>query len=420
MRPAAPHPWLKFFLCVLLCLFWSGCFNSKSFWQKKMANIKNPTIGGELQLKGLRPPVVFAEHNITNAVVGALTNQSIRVAYGPGLQEQAACVARAAEQALLVAEQTIAQPLPLRPHFYLLRLPDEQRFIRFKFPIHEPDRTLPWFLPITNAPALVPDSGLPHPTALWSDLRHLPFHIFVMVHEICEIYLMHPPKLLAMPDVLIQKGFLSYHFRYRTRWFRDGLANFVGLKASEAFRRQLIADGIEPGPMHFTANSMRPLFELSKVRADVFLWAQSSTRDYYPAATALFLLLEERHGSTVVADIVHELPSVEFPNGKALQRLVLEKTGTDLRQLARNFKFPDIGFETTTHPTGQLEIRTISTGGWAEAAHLRQGDLVSTINGAPVISMIDLEFQIFRALQRAEKVNLGFMREGQPISAELF
>jgi hypothetical protein len=240
----------------------------------------------------------------------------------------------------------------------------------------------------------------------------LPFHIFLLAHETCEMRLINPKDLLVMADMVGRQGIFKITLKHHTRWFRDGLANFCALKASEGFRRQLEEEGAEPGAVKFGGSGMRPFTELARVRGKVFDWNQSSDEDYYSAATALFLLIEQYAGEDAIAAIIHELPNVKFPDGNALIQLIEQKSGLDLEFIARTFEFPDLGMELKTSSTGENEIKSIAPESWAIRANLIEGDVVVAANGVRITDFTSIELEILKAFSAGEPLSLTFRRDG--------
>jgi len=63
--------------------------------------------------------------------------------------------------------------------------------------------------------------------------RKLPYQVFLIVHETCELHLIDPEQFLVMPDFDASKCFLHFNFKYHTRWFRDGLASYAGTRPAK-------------------------------------------------------------------------------------------------------------------------------------------------------------------------------------------
>lgn len=374
-------------------------------------------------LAGLKPPLVLTSADITNSIVGTVTNGSTLVSYSTNLQAQAALVAGSFELSLADAARVLSMPLS-PPHIYLLRLPREQRAIQFSMSIPAGEHALPWLIVLTNDPPqtiATSASPVPVPTTasefltaraadeelLWADLRQLPVHIFIFAHEAFELRLINPGELLVMGDIVAQRGFLKFTFEHHTRWFRDGLANFCALKARDSFRRQRLAAGTTPGLLRFES-SMQPFSELARVNDKLFAWDQDSPADYYDAATALFLLIELRAGPQAISSIVQELPNIKFPDRNALLKMILRKTGLDLRYIARTFEFPDLGLDATP----RLEIETVLPDTWVARAGLLPGDLLLEANSRPITSLLDVELAILHALDFRQPVSFTFLREG--------
>jgi len=237
--------------------------------------------------------------------------------------------------------------------------------------------------------------------------------IFLITHELFEMHLINPKELLVMGDFSGNVSFIRFTLKYHTRWFRDGLANYFAYQANRSFRRQAAKANLKPGTLQFIENPKQPLSELAKVKDKVFDWNQNSSTDYYDAATGLFFLIEQRHGPEAITAIINELPKVKFPDGKALLKMIRQITGTDLRQQARTFQFPELGLETQLDTEGRCEIQNVAPNSWAAKANLQRGDLLLEANTSPLGSRTDLEMQVLKALEDGNRLSLIFSRNGE-------
>ncbi len=125
------------------------------------------------------------------------------------------------------------------------------------------------------------------------------------------------------------------------------------------------------------------------------------------------LLLEQRRGPEAITAIIHELPKVKFPDGKALLKMVRQHTGLDLRQLARTFRSPNLGFETRTDAQGRPEVEKFAPGSWAARADLLKGDVLLGANGCLVAGPVDVELEILKALETNQRLSFAFCRNGE-------
>lgn len=409
--PLPLHRLLNIAAGCLVSALATSCISNKAFWQKH-TDPGTLTVSGYYPNEGLPPPLILTTEQITNSVVGTESNGTTRVSYAKDLQPQAALVARAMEQTLTQTEQTLGVPLALRPHIYLLRMPNERRVVRFSMSIPETNawQTMPWLMLLTKPPPETGPASAPDPEALWADLQELPTQVFLVTHELSEMRLIDPKELLVMGDFSGKIGFIPFNLKYHTRWFRDGFANYTAYKAGQCFRRQMAEAGLQPGTLRFIERPKQPFSELARVKDKVFDWNQNSPTACYGAATALFLLIEQRKGSEAITAIINELPKVKFPNGKALLKMIRQKTGMDLRQLARTFQFPDLGLETHSSAQGRCEIANVAPDGWATRAKLRQGDVLLEANAWPVTDFADIELQVLKALDQGQKLSLTFSR----------
>jgi hypothetical protein len=413
------HLWSRLFGGCLLAALVTGCVSlDKAFWQKRMNSGRGKlTIGGTFQNGGVKPALVLTRSEISKAVVSAETNGAVRVSYGPGLQAHAAVLAREIDQALGQLEAPLGMPMPWRLHIHLLRLPGERRVLKFSMSVPGGEHIMPWLLPITNVPPRAGLSPTNSPEALWADLKDLPIALFLMAHEAYEMRLIDPADFLVMPDVAGGLSFLHWTVKYHTRWFREGYANYAGYQASQCLRRQLTHAGLRPDRLTFVDAELQPLTKLAKVREALFDWNQNSRArlgaDNYEAALGLFLLLERRQGPEAIAAVIRALPQVKLPDGKALLKLVREKTALDPRQLVREFAFPDFGLELAANARKQPEVRRVQPQSWAATAKLSPGDIILEVNGCPVEGLTQYELQLLRVIERRQDLVLTFSRNGQ-------
>jgi hypothetical protein len=404
-------------LCCLAVVLMSGCVTSKGFWQKhmKLADNEKINMSSEWRKEGEKPPLVLTDAEITNAMTGTVTNGGTRVSYGTNLHSQAVFIAKSLEQAFTDTESTLKIPLPLRSHVYLLRLAGERRVIRASMSAPYGERHIPLVFVLTNSvPAECPGTNSP-PEALWTDLHEFPLFLFLLTHECREFGLMFP-ELLVMPDISASKGLVHVNLKYHTRWFRDGFANYTAYKASQSFRRSLADSSVKTSSLTFCEDSLQPFSKLAKMREKVFDWNQNSKEgedgDDYEAAMALFLLLEEQKGVAGITTMFNELPNVKSGSGRALVKMIREKTGVDLIKLAREVQFPDLGLETEPKEGG-LEVQKLATDGWAARTGLMKGDIIVEANGRAISGRLEFEREVLKAFSAEQKLGLTVVRESQ-------
>ena len=427
MKPLRPAPGscLTLALASSLWLFFAtGCVvpnaltPDKAYWQKRVSAVGGVfTASGYIDTGGTNPPLVLNATNLASYVTATETNGSTRVAYSPGCQPQAALLARLADSAVAQAKAQVGWSAPARLHFYLVHLPDNRRPITYSLPTDDA-QSYPVLVPLTNGNVTVresPPSGLP----FYLDcLQEAPDSVALGVHELCEGWLAFgPANILVLPDYPVSWGVFSWEIRYHTRWFREGYATYAGYWAQRAFCAQVAQ--LSPGsePLQLRVRHLKPFSKLAKVKADIFAWNQTSKPDLdgdnYQAALGLFLLIEQRLGADAIRTVIRELPQLERPDGPAILKLFRTKTGVDLKEMVRDFDFPDFGLTFHAGPSGQVQVERVRPASPAAVAGLRAGDEIQQVNGQRTYAALDYELGMFQALEAGTDLRLTVLRQGQ-------
>jgi hypothetical protein len=370
---------------------------------------------------GSRPPLVLNDNNLPPFLAGDVTNGCVRVSYATGIEAQAALLARLADHSLACAQEQTGMTIPSQPHIYLLHLPGEPRRLEYTLSMPRGPTIMPWLMFLTNASAATMAVNYPHDGDLVSDLREAPMSIFLITHELYEINLVNPRNPLAMGDLRMGWGGLRWTYQYHTRWFREGFASYAGYCAEKDSRRQLAqlrADkSSASSAVYFPRPFDQPFSKLAKVKTDLFKWDQDSSatlqEDYYPATLGLFLLIEQRHGSEAIRNVVAALPTLPHPDGKAILRLFQQKIGVNLKTMVKDFTFPDFGLRLKEAGAGTLKIISVQPASPAAQAGLATNDLIREVNGHATAGPFDYEWQVMRAREAGAGLSLGITRDGQ-------
>ncbi len=235
--------------------------------------------------------------------------------------------------------------------------------------------------------------------------------IYVAVHELVEGHLVlpqHPPT--ALPDVRIG----GRPVEARTRWFRDGLANYAGAFAL----RELAALGSSArGPSLTALPHPQPLRHLEARGGELLGWSQleeaPAATELYAAALGLLLVVERRAPGTL-RQVLAALPGVALPNGEAL-RALFRALGVDLAELIAGFRRPEAGLE-VAHDSARrvLVVTAVRPGTPAATAGLAVGDELLRAGGAPLRFAVDLELALLDG-----EVELTVQRAGAELALRL-
>ncbi len=109
------------------------------------------------------------------------------------------------------------------------------------------------------------------------------------------------------------------------------------------------------------------------------------------------------YGFAVPVDIVKKIAD-DFVKFGTVKRGLIGVTFTELsRESAKEFGVEDIN---------GLYVRDAMPGGGAEKAGIRQGDIITKIDGRPVVTSSDLQERVYR-LRPGDKVKLSYKRDGK-------
>ena len=337
------------------------------------------------------PPLVLDE-----TFAGEVTGPASRVKadYQAGLEGQARTLAAFLEEVLSRTERELGLRLAAGVRLYVLNVDRPPRSLQARLTMKDGAMPYPVFIPKGQA------GRSPITQPLLDDL-------YSLLHEVVELALCWPGgpgRVRALADVETMGGL--YRVRNHTRWFRDGYANYaayVGLhEAREAAGEQW--------PKWLSVNSMvheRPFSALAEVGRGLFRWDQFSTGDQqrrYEAALGLFLLIERRHGRDAIRRIMVAASQLEYADGPALVATCSRVLGTDVRKMAEDFQFPNLGLE--LQPCGDnrgdgpdglrwaVLVTGARAGGAGARAGFRKGDVIVRVNGRRVENVLDLELAL--------------------------
>jgi len=246
------------------------------------------------------------------------------------------------------------------------------------------------------------------------------------VHEMTELSLAFPPK--GNNPVLLDYDSEDFREVNYTRWFRDGLACYVGERVAEEFCGRPVT-----GRLH-----LRPFSALPSLGELIFEWLESGysvsddsqTRfaDLYRACMGFFYLLEQQHGRAAIRAIVAELPHAGPLNRNELVRIFEKVTGKSPRRILRGLHLPWLGVrgQTLTRATSVSRAISFTPGvlvlaiadhSPARDAGLLPGDILVSVGGEPTPTDDELERVLFRL--PGTEGELLYVRDGERRRASL-
>ncbi len=340
----------------------------------------------------------------------AAGNTTIR--YQQGLTEQAQCIADKTNELIDRVQEQTGVAVTTRSTIYLLRFDDRPQDFDVMLDVEPNELPLPLFV----------QAGDESCEAILVQNRSYPY---MFVHELVETSLAASRRSgVVLPDPSWGLLFFAVHVNNYTRWFRDGLANYGGYVAYQA----LSEDIPNSHRLHYrqTLLHTNPFSALAAVGDKLFTWVQSSQtayeRAYYNAALGLFLLVEDVYGPEAIRKIVAEIETRRTVNGRDLIEIFRQVLGADIRQLAREFTFPEIGAEVERLTPALasnsgieihegLFVHIVEKDSLAARAGLQEQDVIVAVGEAPLGNDLDFELAIFK-VRSQPSVPLTVMRNG--------
>jgi len=233
---------------------------------------------------------------------------------------------------------------------------------------------------------------------------------YMVVHELVETSLAAGRKNgVVLPDPSWGLLGVAMHMNNYTRWFREGLANYAGYVAYEALAEEIPSSR----RLHYRQMllHMNPFSSLATVGDKLFSWVQSSRtaqeRTYYNAALGLFLLVEDTYGEKAIRDIVNEIGTRRMVDGRDLMQIINRVLGADVRQMARDFRFPKVGAELERLTPAEalnngmdvqegLFVQSLEKGGPAAQAGLQEKDVITAVGEVAMANELDFDLALFR------------------------
>ena len=288
------------------------------------------------------------------------------VRYQRGLADQAQCLADKTAALLEVVHRRTGVTITTRSTLYLLRFDRPPDDFNINLTSEPNEFLLPLFV----------QAGQESCEAIVARSRSYPY---LLVHELTETSLVSKAGGTVLPDLAWGLPGLQMHVNNYTRWFRDGFANYAGFVAYEIVAREVPSDKRlyqQEALVH-----TEPFSCLAQVGDDLFSWPQTSKpqleRAYYNAALGLFLLIADNFGEQAIRDIIHEIAQRRAVDGRDLIEIANRVLGADVRQLAEEFKFPQVGAEVElmtpalalnkgVEPHAGLFVQAVQAGGGAK------------------------------------------------------
>ncbi len=318
------------------------------------------------------------------------------VRYQRGLGDSAQCLADKTAALLEAVQRRTGVVFSTRSTIYLIRLDHQPQDFVISLASEPNEFLLPLFV----------QAGQESCEDIVTQSRSYPY---LLVHELVETSLIGKAGGAVLPDLAWGGPGVRLNLNNYTRWFRDGLANYAGFIAYETIAAEIPAD--KRLSQQDTLVHTEPFSSLALIGDRLFSWPQSSKMDreraYYNAALGLFLLIADTHGEQAIRDILHEIAQRRAVNGRDLIEITNRVLRTDVRRLAGDFEFPQIGAEVEqmtlalalnkgVRPHAGLFVQAVPAGGLAKRAGLKEKDVIIGVGGTPVANRLDFELGLFK------------------------
>jgi hypothetical protein len=327
---------------------------------------------------------------------GSVDACDVKVRYQRGLGEQARCVADETTELLAHVQESTGVTLSTRSTIYLLRFDDTPEDFDIRLAVEPNEFPLPLFV----------QAGDESCESILAQNRSYPY---LFAHELVETSLAAGRKDgVVLPD-LSWGPWGIVHVNNYTRWFREGIANYAGYLSYKALSKDIA--GARRLPYRQTLLHTNPFSSLAQVGGKLFSWRQSSPgsydRAYYNAALGLLLLIEDRYGQKAIREIVNEIGKHKAVDGRDLVRITNRVLGVDIRRLARDFEFPEIGvqMERLTPALALnsglkvqqgLFVQEVVKDSAAAKAAFQEKDAITAVGATPIANSLDFELAVFK------------------------
>jgi len=332
---------------------------------------------------------------------GSVHTANVSVRYQRGLRDQARCIADMTAGLLDHVQDHIGVTITTGSSIQLLRFDQTPQNFDIDLSVEPNEFPLPLFVRAGDETCI----------SILAQNRGYPY---LLVHELVETSLASPRAGGVLPDLSWGTLGLNAHVNNYTRWFRDGLANYAGFVAYEAFAEELDRSG--NAPFRDALLHTRPFSSLAQVRTKLFSWRQSSRARYgranYNAALGLFLLIRAQFGQEAIRQIVEAVGRRHYVDGRDLIEIANQVLETDLKTLVSDFEFPDIGavLERMTPAMALnngveveegLLVKSVCQDGLGQVAGLKDNDVIVAVGAAPVTNHLDFELALYPFRQNA-------------------
>jgi hypothetical protein len=353
--------------------------------------------GFQMHYQGDRQYVLDDAKLKQTTFAGTIHIADVNITYQKGLHDQAQCIALQTADVLAEVEERTGVEISFRTHLYLLRLDEIPQSYNIRLGAPRNEFRMPLFV----------EAGKESCRAVACQNVTFPCGL---VHELVEFSLLFPRgKGRILPDLDWKSFLLQATLANRTRWFREGFAEYAAYIAGEAAAKRTQCPGEEPATWLKLRSCRKPFSSLHKVGTRLFTWRQDSSPklddDYYNAALGLFLLIRERYGENAILDIMHKISERDFLNGKDVIRVVNDTLKTDIKEFVQDFQLPQLGVTVVPlTPAGILNedigagkglvVKDVATGSPACAAGIVKGDVLTTLAGKPASSILELDYAL--------------------------
>lgn len=289
--------------------------------------------------------------------VGSITCGRVKAEYPEGLQETAQELAQEFNEFYSVVERRFGISWDYNLVIKLIRVQSAGRGYRYAAKFGR-DRSLTF-------PVLITENGQ---ARWWTP---------IIAHELTEASLIAPEDRSQLVLADLYSG--SFCIPSGTRWFRDGVSDYV---------QYVFDDRLPPSSVYA---------ELNIVRNRLLDWSNCQGQpNWYDASAGLICEMVNRFGVDSVRKMMEELSKEPVPGRRGIARAFKRATGVDLEEFLTGYQTPWAGIVVRdTRPVGsddnQVRVLTVYPATPASRRGIRVGDVITNFAGEPVRSSDEFE-----------------------------
>lgn len=330
---------------------------------------------------------------------GVVERPDVNVHYPTGMADQAARLADAFQQTRADVLTRTGITWAFKPDVYIVPVSSVRGGFRLRIPLRK-TREL-------RVPMLVHPGTPVFFDSAWSH---------GLAHELTEASML--ASLNRRELVLGDSGGLGIDLINRTRWFRDGVSDYVG----DLMNRRLFGERYQPPKAIYR--------QLMTLRGSVLDWNNQESAgqgyEYYGASEALVQELINHSGEDTIARVFRIASHEKYINGGTLDRAVRKVTGLDLTRFTSSYHMTWLGADLSDSalmpnawsialPGNNIRVVRIYPGTPADKWKLKPGDQILAVDGHPVISSAWLVHYL-AARQPRERIMVDWLTGGRQVT----